>query len=248
MALAKFNAGDEAGAITILDQLNDARDAALQKASDIQKAVGRRDEAQLALDGEQLGKISIAPVISLFEKVVALDPGVSRDWVDLAQLERSAGRLADARKAADQAVTTAASDPDRALALTQMGYVLAAQGDLPGALNTARQAQAIAERLLAASPNDPELRRGLAVSLMNVAGVQVVQGDLIAASQTYIAAVSVWRKMIEANPQVVDLAGQRSGLPYGPGGPGGGPRRYCQGQDRGGGSDQSAAPPEPRRA
>ena len=48
VALQKFNAGDEAGALAIMDQINDAQDAALQKATDIQKAVRHRDEAQFA--------------------------------------------------------------------------------------------------------------------------------------------------------------------------------------------------------
>ncbi|HTX50364.1 MAG TPA: hypothetical protein VME40_13345, partial [Caulobacteraceae bacterium] len=119
-ALAKYNAGDEAGALAIIDELNDARDAALQKASDIQKAVGRRDEAQLALDAQGRGKVSVAQTIGLFEKVVGLDPGVSSDWVNLARLYSVAGRLADARKAADQSVATSASDLERSSALAEM--------------------------------------------------------------------------------------------------------------------------------
>jgi len=119
-ALAKFNAGDEVGALAIISQLNDARDAALQRATDVQKAVGRRDQAQLALDARDRGKVSTSVVIGLYEQVVRLDPGVNWDWVELTRLYRDAGRLPDARHAAEMTAQTVSDDRDRSIALTEM--------------------------------------------------------------------------------------------------------------------------------
>jgi len=160
-ALAKYNSGDEAGAIAILDQLNDARDAALQKATDIQKAVGRRDEAQLAANSQAHGKVPLAPVIALFEKVVALDPGVWSDWAQLAELYRISGRLVDARTAADRAVATAPTDFERNVALADASNVYIDQGDLAGGRKALEQARDIATRLMADSPSDSNLQRTL---------------------------------------------------------------------------------------
>ena len=122
-ALQRFNDGDEAGAIKIIGQLDDARDAALQKATDIQKAVGRRDQAELAFDASRRDRVDTATVIGLYEQVVRLDPGVSTDWARLSRLYISVGRLGDAHNAADAAVKAAASDHDRAIALDDLNEV-----------------------------------------------------------------------------------------------------------------------------
>jgi tetratricopeptide (TPR) repeat protein len=168
-ALKKFNDGDEAGAIKIIGQLDDARDAALQKATDIQKAVGRRDQAQLALDAHYRDKVDAATVIGLFEQVVRLDPGVYNDWVQLGRLYMAAGRLTDARRATEAAVKTASADADRAIALDALADVRAAQGDLGGAREATAQLLAILQALATASPDDFPIHRDYAIALQKAA-------------------------------------------------------------------------------
>ena len=91
-ALAEYNAGDEAGALAVLDRLQAADEAARQRATDIQKAVGERRIAELAFDARDKGKVDTASVISRYEQVTRLDPGEFWDWVELSRLYRDAGR------------------------------------------------------------------------------------------------------------------------------------------------------------
>ena len=82
-ALARFNAGDEIGALAVLDDLRAARDAARKKRDDIESAAEGRRIATLALEARAKGKLTTAQVIARFEEVTRLDPGVFWDWVDL---------------------------------------------------------------------------------------------------------------------------------------------------------------------
>lgn len=90
-ALARFNAGDRKGALAILDKLQGAVDAALQKRTDIERAVGHRSIAALALEARAKGDETTAQVIERYEEVTRLDPGVNWDWAELSELYRDAG-------------------------------------------------------------------------------------------------------------------------------------------------------------
>jgi tetratricopeptide (TPR) repeat protein len=197
-ALKEFNDGDEAGAIKIIGQLDDARDAALQKATDIQKAVGRRDQAQLALDAHYRDKIDTATVIGLYEQVVRLDPGVSLDWVQLTRLYMAAGRLTDAHTAADAAVKTATIDYDRAVALAALDDVLTDQGDLPGARAAIRPALEILQRLAAASPDDIRLQTDFAIGLQKAGQLVGSQSNLALARQDFEQSIAVAMHMMQS--------------------------------------------------
>jgi tetratricopeptide (TPR) repeat protein len=83
-ALARFNAGDEVGALAVLDKLRAARDAARQK-----------------------------EVLARFEEVTRLDPDVHWDWIELGRLHQANGQLALARRAAEQAARTAGGERDK---------------------------------------------------------------------------------------------------------------------------------------
>ena len=90
-ALARFNAGDEIGALTVLDNLRAARDAARQKRADIESAAEGRRIATLALEARNKGKLTTAQVIARYEEVTRLDPAVHWDWVELGRLHPDAG-------------------------------------------------------------------------------------------------------------------------------------------------------------
>src|SRR5579872_2318890 len=85
-ALARFNAGDEVGALAVLDDLRGARDAARQKRAAIESAAEARRIATLALDARTKGKVTTTDAIARFEEVTRLDPGVHWDWVELGRL------------------------------------------------------------------------------------------------------------------------------------------------------------------
>lgn len=176
-ALSRFNAGDESGALAILDDLRKARDAARQKGVDIESASEGRRIATLALEARSKGKVSTAQVIARFTEVTRLDPGVHSDWVQLARLYRDAGTLSEALRAANRAGDTAANDRDRSLAVNEVGDVLLAQGDLKGALASYRQGLAIAEALAGHDPTNNEWQRDLSVSYNKIGEVLLAQGD-----------------------------------------------------------------------
>ena len=144
-ALARFNAGDEIGALAVLDELLAARDKARQKRADIKSAVEGRRIATLALEARTRGKPSTAEVLARFEEVVQLDPGVHWDWVELGRLYQDARRLADSERAARAAAKTAVNDRDRMVAFGELGNVLTARGNGPAALAAYRQSKSIAE-------------------------------------------------------------------------------------------------------
>ena len=139
-ALARYNAGDQAGALAILDRLEAANIAARQKANDIETAASERRIAALARDARDKGKVTTASVIARYEAVVRLDPGVFSDWIALDRLYQAAGRLADARRAAETAINAAEDDRSKSVALIEPGDVLRAQGDLAGAAKAAKAA------------------------------------------------------------------------------------------------------------
>src|SRR5262249_29459117 len=163
-ALARFNAGDEIGALTVLDNLRAARDAARQKRADIESAAEGRRIATLALEARNRGKLATAQVIARYEEVTRLDPGVHWDWVELGRLYTDAGNLPAAVRAARFALETAEDERDRSVALNEIGYVQVAQGDLSAALTSYRASLAIAERLAKADPSNASWQRDLSVS------------------------------------------------------------------------------------
>ena len=194
-ALARFNAGDEPGALAILDDLRKARDAAREKRAQIESAAEARRIATLALDARAKGKVTTAQVIGRYEEVTKLDPGVPWDWVELGRLYQSAGRLADAKEAAQHAAATGKTERDQSVALIELGDVQAKQGDLAGARASYRKALEIAERLAAGDAGNTDWQRDLSVSYEKVGDVQAKQGDLAGAVASYRKAQGIARSL-----------------------------------------------------
>jgi len=175
-ALARFNAGDEVGALTILDDMRRARDAARQKRADVESAAEGRRIAALAAEARTKGKLTTAQVIARYEEVTRLDPRVLWDWVELGRLYRDAGKLSDALHAAKRAADASTDDSDRAVAFDELGNVLVAQGNGPGALAAYRQGLGIREALAARDPANTDWARDLSVSYNRTGNVLVLLG------------------------------------------------------------------------
>lgn len=163
-ALAQFNAGDEPGALAILDQLRAAHDAARQKRANIESAAEGRRIATLALEARTKGKLTTAQVIARYEEVTRLDPGMHWDWVDLGRLYRDIGNLPAALRAAQAAKDTAVDDRDRSVGHSAVGDALVAQGDGPGALTAYRKGLAIREALAARDRSNIQWQIDVAIS------------------------------------------------------------------------------------
>ena len=198
--MARFNAGDEIGALTVLDNLRAARDAARQKRADIESAAEGRRIARLALEARNRGKLTTAQVIARYEEVTRLDPGVQWDWVELGRLYTDAGNLPAALRAARSAADTAEDDRDRSVALDAIGDVQRAQGDLAAALTSYRASLAIRERLAKADPGNAGWQRDLSVSHDKIGDVQLAQGDLPAALTSYQASLAIVERLAKADP------------------------------------------------
>jgi len=189
-ALARYNAGDQVGALDILDKLQAADETARQTATDIQKAVGERRIAELALDARNKGKIDTASVIARFESVTRFDPGVSRDWVELDRLYQSAGRTTDAR---------------RAVALGEYGDILVAQGDLAGARTAYEGELAVFRRLASANPSDTRFQVDVAAASGSMGSVLTKQNDLVSAGKAYSEQLATLEQLTAADPSNVVL-------------------------------------------
>jgi tetratricopeptide (TPR) repeat protein len=199
-ALARFNAGDQVGALAILDKLQAADEAARQKATNIQKAVGERHIAALALDARDKSKVTTDSVIARYKAVVKLDPGVFLDWISLDRLYQAAGRTADARAAAATAAKIADNDRDKSVALSELGDVLQTEGDLAGACNAYAEDLAISRRLAAAHPTNAGARLDLAVALSKTGDVLRAQGDLAGAGKAFAELLAIFRPLATADP------------------------------------------------
>jgi len=204
-ALARYNAGDQVGALDILDKLQAADETARQTATDIQKAVGERRIAELALDARNKGKIDTASVIARFESVTRFDPGVSRDWVELDRLYQSAGRTTDARRAAATAVELADNEFDRAVALGEYGDILVAQGDLAGARTAYEGELAVFRRLASANPSDTRFQVDVAAASGSMGSVLTKQNDLVSAGKAYSEQLATLEQLTAADPSNVVL-------------------------------------------
>ncbi len=200
VALARFNAGDEPGALLVLDQLRAAHDAARKKRVDLESAVEARRIATLALEARTKGKQTTAQVITRYEEVTRLDPGVHWDWIELGRLYHAIGNLPAALRAAHASTKTAADDRDRSVANSAVGDVLVAQGDLPAALTAYRASLGIRETLAKRDPGNSEWQRDLSVSHNKIGDVLVAQGDLPAALTAYRASLGIAETLAKRDP------------------------------------------------
>jgi tetratricopeptide (TPR) repeat protein len=199
-ALARFNAGDEIGALKVLDNLRAARDAARKKRADIESAAEGRRIATLALEARNKGKLATAQVIARYEEVTRLDPAVHRDWVELGRLYTDTGKLPAALRAAQLAADRAENDRDRSVASDALGDVQRAQGNLTAALKSYGASLAIAKRLAKDDPGNLEWQRDLSLSHERIGDVQRAQGDLPAALTSYRASLAIREQLAKANP------------------------------------------------
>lgn len=209
-ALARFNAGDEIGALAVLDQIIGARERARQVRANIETAVERRRVAALALEARARGRLDTNAVIARYAEVTRLDPNVHWDWIELTRLYVNAGNLVEARGAATRAAETAEDDGDRSTALYELGAVQQAQGDLPGAQSSLQASLG----LIAGSGHPARksdyshlplaVQREVASRLDRIADILMSQGQLRGARTRIQQGVEILRRIADANPNSVE--------------------------------------------
>jgi tetratricopeptide (TPR) repeat protein len=193
-ALERFNAGDEVGALTILDQIRAGNEKMRAEKLRLEDAADARRIARLALEARNRGKITIDKAIARFEEVVKLDPGVAADWQELERMYLETGKLTEARKAVDSMAAAARNDFEHVGALRERADVLVHQGDLSGARSAAEEALKLSRRLLAADPADRDMQLQFAAVLQQFGEVARRQGDLASAENAYNEEVAYMRR------------------------------------------------------
>jgi hypothetical protein len=163
-ALARFNSGDEVGALAILDRLVDARERARRRRADIETAAERRRIASLALEARGRGRLSTQDAITRFEIVTSLDDGVFSDWLALTGLYRDAGALTSARAASDRALRLAETHRERISALTEAASLDWAENNRASAIERLRESLQIAEQSASERPGDESSQLELALA------------------------------------------------------------------------------------
>ena len=113
---------------------------------------------------------SVAEALRWYQNAAKLEPDHFFTQIELARLHQANGNLGAALKAARAALQAAKGNRERMVASGEIGNVLVAQGDLPGALQSYRAAMAIRERLAEADPDNVGWQRDYAVSLSRLAG------------------------------------------------------------------------------
>lgn len=202
-ALAEYNAGNEAGAIAILDRINAVNDAARKRRDDIASAVEKRRIANLALDARAKGKVSLVSVIVRFEQITKLDPGVYWDWIKLGRLYQDAGRL-DSAKNAFNAARRNAKELEWLAATTDLSIVLMRQGNLSGADAVLGESLAIARQLALDDPVDSKVQQGMSVVLQRIGDVRLQQGDLTGANAAFSESLAITRRRFAADEGKVE--------------------------------------------
>jgi tetratricopeptide (TPR) repeat protein len=199
-ALARFNAGDEIGALAVLDQLRAARARARQVRANIESAAEGRRIAALALEARNRGRLGTQAVIARYEEVTRLDPNMQWDWVELARAYQAVGSLAAAERSAQRALLLAASDRERGVAMSDLVQIQVAQGNLSAALRIAEDYNTLTSRLAAAEPSSPQLRHDLAISHDRLGGVLFAQRDYEAARAHFEVSMAISQQIAMENP------------------------------------------------
>jgi tetratricopeptide (TPR) repeat protein len=203
-ALADFDAiadANRARRVKAVDSA-DANRATRAKAIDIADAAERRPTAKLALQARDNGTVTLEEVVRRHEQLTRLDPGMTLDWIHLAQLYDEQGQLDEARKAAQSAYMSLAGGDDRARAvvLCELGDLAVEAGDHKDARTRFEEAVVIARKLANDNPTSTEAQRDLSINLGKLGSVAMQTGNLKAAKARFKEALLISRKLAKANP------------------------------------------------
>lgn len=205
-ALQRFADGDRVGAFPVIEAIMRAQIKAAEAAANEQAAAQLRQLAGLADDMRGRGEKTSLEVIALWEEAQRRTGTYQPGWLRLSELDADAGRTPASLEAARQAVATAASPHQKAMATTALGAGLLATGDLAGARDQFRQDLAIARRELAASPASLARRRDVAILQYRLGEVLAPLGDSAGARAALEESVAILRAIADSAPS--DAAGQ----------------------------------------
>ena len=193
-ARAKLRESDPQGALALLKA---------KRAEETQARV-QRETALLAEQAavERLA-YDYAGAKETLKELTQLDPDAVWRWIDLGDLWRTTGNLAEAERAfrgALDATRRQGFARDESAALNRFGAVLVARGRLAEALQSFRDSLAIVGRLAKANPNNTQWQYDLGVSNGRIGAALVAQGDLAGAMKYYRARHEIISRLAQGDP------------------------------------------------
>lgn len=192
--------GDRDTAFEVIDRLSQIEGAAAKRAGEIRAGALLRRPAYLAMDRRDRGEMTLAQVISAWERAQAADAAYYPGWVTLTGLYDAAGRLADARTAAERALAVASNDVERGLANAELGRFLADQGDRGGASTAWTAALAQLRAAHGADPANEDATQGLILILTRLGDMHASLFSHAEAAGFYEEALTLARRQAEAKP------------------------------------------------
>ena len=201
-ALERYADGDRVGAFATLKELTRIEEAAGEKAVKLRAAARYREQAALAADMKDRGDpgVTTLTVLVEWEAAAERDPGDFVTWGYINRLRHEAGQTGRAIEAARELQRVASTDRERSVALNELGDLLMAAGDQPGARRSFDESLQMARQLAAANPTSVEAKRDVSVSLNWLGNVQVAAGDLPGARRSFEESLQVARQLAAANP------------------------------------------------
>ncbi len=177
-------------------------DGGLRLLSDLASASAIENAAQWRRIGRLAYAVDTVRARDAYEKTVALDQSDPWDAIYLGRLHQRAGALEAAQRTYASALARLpeTEERDRGVLLNDIGYVLVAQGDLSGALESYRASMAIAERLAKADPNNAGWQRDLSVSYEKVGDLEERRGDIVAAVAAYERSLPIAQSLANRFP------------------------------------------------
>jgi len=199
--------GDRDTAYEVIDRLSQIEAAAAKRAGEIRAGALLRRPAVLAMDRKDRGEMTVADVIAAWQRAQAGDAEYHRGWIDLTNLQMEAGRLADARKSAEEALRTSETDVDRAISAGIIGDTLLAAGDTNGARTRWTNAVADLAKIPAAAEDFDKAQEATMALLDRLGDLADLELDHAGAAQNYVTELTIARQRAAAKPG--DLRAQR---------------------------------------
>lgn len=206
-ALAALKEGNESEAEKLFEEVisasaREAEEAALAAAE--RRADANRKAADAARHIAALARPKdVAKAAKYFKRATDFEPDDYQTWMDLASVSIDIGNTSQASRAyrkASALARDAGSLADRYWAANGQGDIVLAQGRLERALAFFKAASNIAEEMIAAEPDNLDVKRNRQVSFNRIGDVLIAMGDLNAARKAFAEGLEIARELVAADP------------------------------------------------
>lgn len=199
-AYEQYARGDRDAGYAVIDRLSQSEAEAALRAGQVRAGALLRRPAVLAQDRRLRGEMTTAACIAAWERAQAADPHYAWGWIELAELYQSAGRLADKRRALEQATQSAGDDYERAVSLTMTADALQQSGQLVPARAKVAESVDLFRDLAARTPDDLVNQQALGIAYRKLGDIEGAAGSEREAMAALQAGVEQMRRTVERWP------------------------------------------------